>query len=96
VNTTAQVGGALGLAVLASVTSGRTSHLLAHGHSQAAALTGGYHLGFWISAALVLVGVLVAATVLQSPAVEMADAAMHESADSDLLDGDGLVADATC
>jgi predicted MFS family arabinose efflux permease len=73
VNTTAQVGGALGLAVLASVTSGRTTHLLEQGHSHAAALTGGYHLGFWISAGLVLIGVLVAATVLQSPVGVTAD-----------------------
>jgi EmrB/QacA subfamily drug resistance transporter len=60
VNTTGQVGGALGLAVLATVTSARTAHLRATGHSTAAALTGGYHLGFAISAVLVLVGVGVA------------------------------------
>jgi EmrB/QacA subfamily drug resistance transporter len=67
INTTGQVGGALGLAVLATVTSARTGHLLATGHAADAALTGGYHLGFWISAGLVLVGVLVALTVLRVP-----------------------------
>ena len=60
VNTTGQVGGALGLAVFATLTSGRTSRLLADGHSLPAALTGGYHLGFWIAAALVLVGAAIA------------------------------------
>jgi EmrB/QacA subfamily drug resistance transporter len=68
VNTTAQVGGALGLAVLATLTATRTAHLRASGHTEAAALTGGYHLGFVISGALVLVGAVVALLVLESPA----------------------------
>jgi EmrB/QacA subfamily drug resistance transporter len=54
VNTTAQVGGALGLAVLATLSASRTKALAASGHSSASALTGGYHLAFWIAAALVL------------------------------------------
>nr|MBA3809266.1 DHA2 family efflux MFS transporter permease subunit [Solirubrobacterales bacterium] len=53
VNTTAQVGGALGLAVLATLSSSRTSDLRAGGASSAAALTSGYHLAFWIATALV-------------------------------------------
>jgi EmrB/QacA subfamily drug resistance transporter len=64
VNTTGQIGGAIGLAVLATVTSAHTAHLEAAGHSAAAALTGGYHLGFWISAGLVLLSAVVAVTVL--------------------------------
>ena len=67
VNTTAQVGGALGLAVLASVTSARTDHLLASGKSQLAALTGGYHVGFWISAGLIALGVIVAIVLFEKP-----------------------------
>jgi MFS family permease len=62
VNTTMQVGGALGIAVLATLASSRTDAL---GGSGASALTGGYHLAFTVSAALVAVGALVAATVLQ-------------------------------
>jgi EmrB/QacA subfamily drug resistance transporter len=65
VNTTLQVGGALGLAVLATVSSTRTVHLRAGGDSTAAALTGGYHLAFLIGAALVVVAIVVALTVLQ-------------------------------
>jgi EmrB/QacA subfamily drug resistance transporter len=75
INTTGQVGGALGLAVLATITSARTAHLTAAGHSNAAALAGGYHLGFWISAALVLGGVGVALTVLKTPDASPAPAA---------------------
>jgi sugar phosphate permease len=65
VNTSAQVGGAIGLAVLATLSTTRTSHLLAAGHSQASALTGGYHLAFWIAAGLVVAAIVVALTVLQ-------------------------------
>jgi EmrB/QacA subfamily drug resistance transporter len=53
VNTTAQVGGALGLAVLATVSTSHSNALKASGHSTAAALTSGYHLAFWIASALV-------------------------------------------
>jgi MFS family permease len=80
VNTTAQVGGALGLAVLATLSASRSTTLLARGHSEAAALTGGYHLAFWIAAALVGAAILVALTVLQ-PAPAPAAAAATEPAD---------------
>jgi len=65
VNTTAQVGGALGLAVLATVSTGRTNALAAHGTGALAALTDGYHLAFWIAGGLVVVAIAVAATVLR-------------------------------
>jgi EmrB/QacA subfamily drug resistance transporter len=65
VNTSAQVGGALGLAVLATVASTRTHSLLADGHAQASALTGGYRLGFLIAAALVAAAVAVGVLVLE-------------------------------
>jgi len=65
VNTTAQVGGALGLAVLDTVSAGRTSALAAHGASQLSALTGGYHLAFWIAAGLAGAAIVVAATLLR-------------------------------
>jgi EmrB/QacA subfamily drug resistance transporter len=64
VNTTVQVGGALGLAVLATLATTRSDHLIARGGSQAAALTSGYHVAFLIGAALVVVAIVVAMTVL--------------------------------
>ncbi len=66
VNTSAQVGGALGLAVLATLSATRTRELSAGGASHAAALTGGYHLAFMIGAGLLLIAVGVTATVLRS------------------------------
>ncbi|MEA2346919.1 MAG: hypothetical protein QOG62_706 [Thermoleophilaceae bacterium] len=64
-NTSAQVGGALGLAVLATLSTTQTKALLAGGASPAAALTGGYHLAYWIGAALVGVSILVSVAVLR-------------------------------
>jgi EmrB/QacA subfamily drug resistance transporter len=66
VNTSAQVGGSIGLAVLATLSATRTENLLDDGVANASALTSGYHLAFWIGAALVLVSIAVAVFVLQS------------------------------
>jgi EmrB/QacA subfamily drug resistance transporter len=66
VNTSAQVGGALGLAVLATLSATRSQHLIASGTAKASALTSGYHLAFAIAAALVVAAILVALTVLQA------------------------------
>jgi EmrB/QacA subfamily drug resistance transporter len=71
VNTTQQVGGALGLAVLATLSTSRSNHLLADGESAASALTGGYHLAFAIGAGLVVAAIVVAALVLRSERVAL-------------------------
>jgi EmrB/QacA subfamily drug resistance transporter len=66
VNTTAQVGGALGLAVLATLSTARTTSQLAGGSAPAAALTSGFHLAFGIGAVAVAVALVLAVTLLQS------------------------------
>ena len=65
VNTTLQVGGALGLAVLATLATTRTGHLRGSGDSLPAALNGGYHLAYLVGAGLVLAALAIALTVLQ-------------------------------
>jgi MFS family permease len=65
VNTTAQVGAAIGLAVLATLSATRTEDLLAEGQPTPNALTGGYELSFWIAAGLVVVALVVALIVLE-------------------------------
>src|SRR5436305_10398784 len=59
VHTTAQVGGALGLAVLATVSTTRSDNLIHGGSTTASALTSGYHLAFLIGAGLVLAAIVV-------------------------------------
>jgi EmrB/QacA subfamily drug resistance transporter len=65
VNTSAQVGGALGLAVLATLSATRSENLRDGGDATASALTGGYHLAFLIGAALVVVAIMIAVTVIR-------------------------------
>jgi MFS family permease len=65
VNTSVQVGGAIGLAVLATLASERTDKLLAGGTSHDAALNSGYHLAYLIGTALVAVAIVVALAVLR-------------------------------
>jgi EmrB/QacA subfamily drug resistance transporter len=78
VNTSLQVGGALGLAVLATLSATRTENLLDGGDSTAEALTGGYHLAFIIAAGLVAIAVVVATTVL-TPKAEVQQAEEPEA-----------------
>ena len=68
-NTTAQVGGALGLAILATLSTSRTGQLLTQGQGTAAALSGGFHSAWAIGAGLGVASFVLAATVLE-PAVE--------------------------
>jgi EmrB/QacA subfamily drug resistance transporter len=68
INTSLQVGGAVGLAVLATLSATRTDGLLADGESTAEALTGGYRFAFVVAAGLVVVAIGLASTVLRSEA----------------------------
>jgi MFS family permease len=81
VNTTAQVGGALGLAVLATVSATHSDNLIGGGEARASALTSGYHLAFLIGAALVGVAIAVAALVLEPEKQAEAGAAQEPHAE---------------
>jgi EmrB/QacA subfamily drug resistance transporter len=79
VNTTGQVGGAIGLALLATISTERTQALLDEGESTASALTGGFHVAYLIGAALAVVAIVVGVTVLRSekPMAAAGDAGPH-------------------
>jgi EmrB/QacA subfamily drug resistance transporter len=67
INTTQQVGGALGLAILATIANSRTQGLLHTGiHSQTVALTKGFDRAFLIGAAFALVGAILSAVLISS------------------------------
>jgi len=65
VNTAFMMGGALGLAVLASLAASRTNHLSASGNGHLTALLGGYHLAFLVGAVFALGAASIAAFVLR-------------------------------
>jgi len=68
VNTSFMMGGALGLAVLASIAASRTNALADAGHSEVAALTGGYHIAFLIGALFAAAAAVIGATLLRAGA----------------------------
>ena len=72
VNTSAQVGGAVGLAVLATLASERTEGLLADGETTANALNAGYHLAYLIAAALIGLAIVVALRAFRPQAAHAA------------------------
>jgi MFS family permease len=74
VNTTAQVGAGVGLAVLATLSATRTEGLLEDGAGRLSALTDGYQLGFMVAAGLVVAAVVAALVVLQPEREAMAEA----------------------
>ena len=65
VNTTQQVGGALGLAVLATLATSHTSTLLHEGRATASAVTSGYHFAWAIGTGLLVAALAAAVTVLR-------------------------------
>jgi MFS family permease len=74
VNTSFMMGGALGLAILASLAASRMHSLAASGDSLVGALTGGYHVAFLAGAAFAVGAALLNAALLRPtsvPAFEM-------------------------
>ena len=66
VNTAFMMGGALGLAVLASLAASRTASLRAAGGGRLEALTGGYHLAFLVGALFALAAAVIGAVFLRA------------------------------
>jgi EmrB/QacA subfamily drug resistance transporter len=66
VNTSFMMGGALGLAVLASLAAARTSRLAAAGTDATAALNGGYHAAFFVGAIFAGLAALLALALLRA------------------------------
>ena len=74
INTNQQIGGAIGLAILTTISTTRTDNLVAEGVSQLDALTDGYSLAFWVAAGIALVGVAVTLLALRREDLVMEEA----------------------
>jgi EmrB/QacA subfamily drug resistance transporter len=72
VNTSRQIGGGLGLAILITLATARSSHLIGVGHSVPQALTEGFRLGYYIAGGLCAAAALLTfvAVPRQTPAGE--------------------------
>jgi MFS family permease len=87
VNTAFMMGGALGLAILASLAASRTDSLLGSGDGELAALNGGYHLAFLAGAVFCAVAAALAGLLLRAgaevPAHEGAEATVVPAAETE-------------
>jgi EmrB/QacA subfamily drug resistance transporter len=63
-NTSQQIGGALGVALFSTVATNRASDLLAEGDSQAAALTSGFTLAFWVAVGFAVLALAATLTMI--------------------------------
>jgi EmrB/QacA subfamily drug resistance transporter len=77
INTSQQIGGALGVAIAATVAFTHANTLLASGHDALSAQTSGFSLAFWVLAAVGAVSVVAAATLVRGSELERVEAAVH-------------------
>jgi hypothetical protein len=80
INTSQQIGGAVGIAVLTSIAVARTDDAFATGASQSVALTDGFAAAFWAGAAIAFVGLLVSIFVVRGRDLQHQEVAATEPA----------------
>ena len=74
INTSQQIGGALGVAIAATVAFTHAKTLIAHGHDALSAQTSGFALGFWVIAAIGAVSVLASFLLVRGEELEAVEA----------------------
>jgi EmrB/QacA subfamily drug resistance transporter len=65
-NTSQQIGGALGVAIMSTIATTHSETLLKEGESQAEAFTSGYNWAFWVAAGFMLLGFVITLMVLRN------------------------------
>ncbi len=85
VNTSFMMGGALGLAVLVSLSSWRTGDLTAGGSSVAEALTGGYQIAFAVGAVMAAAAAVIGGLLLRPQPMQVPDVPQVDETDEELL-----------
>jgi EmrB/QacA subfamily drug resistance transporter len=71
INTSQQIGGALGVAIFSTVSTTRTSHLRETGESISSALTGGFSLAFWVAVGFGVAGLAATLTMIHREEIEI-------------------------
>jgi EmrB/QacA subfamily drug resistance transporter len=72
INTSQQIGGALGIAVLSSIAVSHSGDAASAGASAPAALTTGFHAAFWVGAAIAAIGVVASVVLVRRGELERA------------------------
>jgi EmrB/QacA subfamily drug resistance transporter len=73
-NTSQQIGGALGVAIMSTIANSHTKTLLKEGNPLPDALTGGFNWAFWVPAAFMVTGALVTIFALRNSDVPVREA----------------------
>ncbi len=74
INTSQQIGGALGVAIMTTVATTRTDNLLGEGTDQLVALTDGFSLAFWVGVAFAGISLLATLIALKRTDLQVAPA----------------------
>ena len=72
INTSQQIGGAVGIALLSTIAITRTENEVAAGTATPAAMTSGFQLAFWVGAGIALAGVVAALTLIRQEEIAVA------------------------
>jgi EmrB/QacA subfamily drug resistance transporter len=75
INTSQQIGGALGIAALSTIATSRTSDALASGSTQASALVDGFHGAFYAGVIIAGLGIVAALTLIRRDELQQVPAA---------------------
>jgi sugar phosphate permease len=73
INTSQQIGGAVGIAILSTVAITRTENEVAAGTDMPHALTSGFQIAFWVGAAIAAVGAVTALVLIRQEEVGAAE-----------------------
>jgi MFS family permease len=72
INTSQQIGGALGIAIISSVAVAHTNAAVKSGETASDAATAGFHAAFWVGAAIAAIGVVASAVLVRRDELERA------------------------
>jgi MFS family permease len=84
INTSQQIGGALGIAILSTIATSRTDDALAGGATHADALVTGFHAAFWGAVAVAIVGLVASITLIRRDELEQGAEAVEAEPALDL------------